>query len=166
MLLGREGLCEGLLHCVHPPTCLVVRPSPLQAEPLRWERLLSRGTTPDPRQEHSAVVWEDDSGGAQMVVFGGQLNVRRAGIGLSLAVHQPVGHLVWLAVLRPCGLPCRGGTDARCSSSSRPTQVPTWLRCRKGGAPKRGTPGPGPCGSTRGAASQRRRPSERALELF
>lgn len=59
--------------------CLVIRPCPLQSEPLRWERLLSQGTAPDPRQEHSAVVWEDGGGGAQMVVFGGQLNVSKEG---------------------------------------------------------------------------------------
>ncbi|KAI7846401.1 hypothetical protein COHA_000111 [Chlorella ohadii] len=46
----------------------------LQGKPLRWERLLPRGTGPETRENHSAVVWQDGSGGAQMVVFGGQLN--------------------------------------------------------------------------------------------
>lgn len=51
---------------------------PPQAEPLRWECLLPRGTSPATRQDHSAVVWEDGSGGAHMIVYGGQLNVRAA----------------------------------------------------------------------------------------
>lgn len=60
--------CRHRWHCCSHRRCSRRH---VQAEPLRWQRIVERGQAPEPRKDHTAVVW-----GSSMVVYGGEATVR------------------------------------------------------------------------------------------